>query len=33
MVGWQKERDFEHLLFNREHSIRILRVEEFFKEL
>lgn len=28
-----KSRDFEHLLFNREHSLRILRVEEFFKEL
>lgn len=28
-----KSRDFEHLLFNRDNSLRILRVQEFFKEL
>jgi len=27
-----KSRDFEHLLFNRDNSLRILRVPEFFKE-
>ncbi len=28
-----KSRDFEHLLFNRDNSKRILRIPEFFKEL
>ncbi len=28
-----KSRDFEHLLFNRDNSVRILRVPEYFKEL
>ena len=28
-----KSRDFEHLLFSRDNSIRILRAPEFFKEL
>jgi predicted nucleotidyltransferase component of viral defense system len=29
----KKSRDFEHLLFNRDNSLRILRVSEFFKEI
>jgi hypothetical protein len=29
----KKSKDFEHLLFNRDNSIRILRIPEFFKEL
>jgi hypothetical protein len=29
----QKQRDFEHLLFHRESSARILRVGEFFQSL
>lgn len=29
----KKRRDFEHLLFNRDNSVRILRVPEYFKEL
>lgn len=28
-----KSRDFEHLLFNRQNSLRILRIREFFQEL
>jgi len=28
-----KSRDFEHLLFNRENSVRILRITEFFNEM
>ena len=29
----EKSRDFEQLLFNRDNSLRILRVPEFFREL
>jgi len=28
-----KSRNFEHLLFNREKSVRILRIAEFFNEI
>ena len=28
-----KSRDFEHLLFNKDNSLRILRVSEFFREM
>jgi hypothetical protein len=29
----RKMKDFEHLLFNRNHSSKILRIPDFFKEL